>query len=78
MPAPTPEQDLERQIVDTHRRFVKAMNGRLDGMGADTKERYFVLLSELTAKLEDPDKSLRDVMQELLPEAMTLVLQEIA
>lgn len=78
MPAPTPEQDLERQIVDTHRRFVKAMNGRLDGMGADTKERYFVLLSELTAKLEDPGKSLRDVMQELLPEAMTLVLQEIA
>src|SRR5206468_105682 len=39
------EKDLDRQIVATHRRFVKAMDARLGSMSADTKERYFAVLS---------------------------------
>src|SRR5215831_19418900 len=32
------EKDLDRQIIATHRRFVKAMDARLGSMSADTKE----------------------------------------
>jgi hypothetical protein len=74
MPSPA---DLDRQIRETHDRFVLAMNARLGAMGADTKERYFALLAKLTASLEETGKSLRDVMQELMPDAMSIVLQEM-
>ena len=47
------QKDLDRQIVATHRRFVKAMDGRLGDLSADTKERYFAVLSALVAKLEE-------------------------
>jgi len=69
--------DLDRQIAATHRRFVKAMDGRLDGMSAETKERYFAILSMLVGKLETAGKPLREIMQELMTEAMSLVLQEM-
>ena len=45
------EQDLERQIRMTHERFTTAMNARLPVMDAEQKERYFVVLSGLVARL---------------------------
>ena len=74
---PQPAADFDRLIRETHDRFVRAMNGRLDSMAADTKERYFALLSKLTSSLEQQGKSLREVMQELMPDAMSIVLQEM-
>lgn len=71
------EKDLDRQIVATHKRFVKAMDGRLPALGVDTKERYFAVLSALVAKLEDPEKSLKDIMQEMMLEAGSMILQEL-
>jgi hypothetical protein len=71
------QNDLDRQIVATHRRFVKAMDGRLPDMGADTKERYFAVLSVLVAKLEDAGKPLKEVMQEMVSEAGHMILQEM-
>jgi hypothetical protein len=71
------QNDLDRQIVATHRRFVKAMDGRLAGMGADTKERYFAVLSVLVAKLEEAKKPLKEVMQEMVSEAGHMILQEM-
>src|SRR5262249_17809424 len=44
------ERDLDRQIAAAHRRFVKAMDERLDTMRFDTKERYFGVLSALVGK----------------------------
>lgn len=76
MPQP-PAADVDRQIRETHERFVRAMNGRLGTMAADSKERYFALLSKLTASLEESGKSLREVMQDLMPDAMSIVLQEM-
>src|SRR4029077_3797522 len=35
------DKDLDRQIATTHRRFVKAMDGRAPAMSLETKERYF-------------------------------------
>jgi hypothetical protein len=45
-------KNLDRQILATHRRFVKAMAERLGSMRLDSKERYFAVLSVLVAKLE--------------------------
>ena len=71
------QNDLDRQIVATHRRFVKAMDGRLADMNPDTKERYFAVLSVLVAKLEETDKPLKEVMQEMVSEAGHMILQEM-
>jgi hypothetical protein len=53
------------------------MDGRLGAMSAETKERYFAVLSKLVAKLEESEKGLRDVMQEMMAEAAGLILQEM-
>jgi len=71
------QKDLDRQIIATHRRFVKAMDGRLDGMSFETKERYFAVLSSLVAKLEASEKPMREVMHEMMSEAATVILQEM-
>ncbi len=71
------EKDLDRQIVATHRRFVKAMDARLGSMSADTKERYFAVLSTLVAKLETAEKPMREIMQEMVAEAAGVILQEM-
>jgi hypothetical protein len=70
-------RDLDRQIATTHRRFVKAMDGRVPDMPVDSKERYFGVLSLLVAKLESTDKTLRQVMHEMLTEAAHVILQEM-
>lgn len=71
------EKDVDRQIVATHKRFVKAMDGRLPTLSLDTKERYFAVLSALVGKLEDTRKPLKDIMQEMMLEAGSMILQEL-
>lgn len=70
-----PEKDVDRLIVAAHKRFVKAMDGRLGSMSPEVKETYFSILSKLVAKLETEDKALREVAQEMMSEAMSEVLQ---
>ena len=77
MPPRALAKNLDRQILATHRRFVKAMAERLGTMRLDTKERYFAILSVLVAKLEVSDKSMREIMQEMMGEAATVILQEL-
>jgi hypothetical protein len=72
------QKDLDRQIIAIHRRFTKAMDGRLGSMSAETKERYFAVLSTLVSKLETIEKPMRDIMQEMMSEAASLILQEMA
>ena len=71
------QKDLDRQIAATHRRFVKAMDGRVGDMSAGTKERYFAVLSTLVEKLETSEKPMRDILQEMMAEAASVILQEI-
>jgi hypothetical protein len=71
------ERDLEDQLRMTHDRFVAAMNARLPAMPLEQKERYFAVLSALVAKLESADKPLREVLQEMMAEAASYVLQEM-
>ena len=71
-------KDLDRQILDTHERFSAAMKKRLPKMDLEQKERYFALLSILVRKIEQPDKTLKQVLQELVAEALPLVMQELS
>jgi hypothetical protein len=68
---------LDADIRVTHERFVSAMGERLGEMGLETKERYFAVLSALVGKLETPEKPLRDVLQEMVAEAASLIFAEL-
>lgn len=72
------EQDLNKQILATQQRFQKIMKARLSRMSLESKERYFAVLSLLVAKLEDPDKALREVLQEVVIEAAPYIAQELS
>ena len=71
-------QDLDKQIVATQKRFQKAMKARLAHMRLESKERYFAVLSSLVMKLEEPDKPLRDVLQEVVIESAPYIAQELS
>jgi hypothetical protein len=71
------ERDLEQQIGMTHERLVAAMERRVPAMPAEQKERYFAVLSALVARLEDDEKSLRQVLQETVAEAGPYLLREL-
>ncbi len=70
-------QALDSDIGMTHERFVAAMAARLPTMTLPMKERYFVVMSTLVGKLEDPEKPLRAILQEMMIEAGTLIMQEL-
>jgi hypothetical protein len=53
------------------------MDSRLDAMSVESKERYFAVLSALVAKLETNGKPMREIMQEMMTEAASVILQEL-
>jgi hypothetical protein len=71
------EHDLERQIRMTHERFIVAMNARVPTMSVDQREAYFGMLSSFVARLEDPARTLRQVLQETVAEAGPLLFREL-
>ncbi len=71
------EQDLESQIGMTHERFTLAMNERLPAMTLEQKERYFAVLSSLVLRLEDPAKTLKIILQEMMAEAAPYLFREM-
>jgi hypothetical protein len=68
---------LDKDIALAHKRFVKAMENRLPTIALESKERYFAVLSILTAKLEEPGKTLRDILNELMVEAAGHLMAEL-
>ena len=70
------DKNFDRQIGTTHRRLVKAMDGPVGAMSLETKERYFAVLSMLVGKLEEPEKSLREIAQEMIAEAASVIFLE--
>jgi len=71
------EQDLVSQISMTHERFTVAMSDRLQTMSLEQKERYFSVLSSLVIRLEDPGKTLKIVLQEMMAEAAPYLFREM-
>lgn len=70
-------EHLDHEIHTTHQRLVRAMEARLPAIPADSKERYFGILSLLVAKLEMGSKPLREILQEMMTEAAAVILQEM-
>jgi hypothetical protein len=68
---------LDSDITAIHERFATAMENRLPGMNLETKERYFAVLSSLVNKLEIQEKNLREILQEMMSEAASIIMQEI-
>ena len=70
---------LDGDISMTHQRFMDAMETRLPTMPVDMKERYFSVLSAVVGRLENAEKSLQDILRELMsdPAMMAIVLQEL-
>jgi len=77
MPDDLLSKGLDSDISTVHQRFALAMEKRLPGMGLDTKERYFAVLSALVSKLESEEKNLREILQEMMSEAAAIILQEL-
>lgn len=71
-------QALESDIAFAHERFVAAMRERVKRMTPAQRERYFAVLSLLVAKLEDPDRELRSVIAEMMAEAGSYLMAELA
>jgi hypothetical protein len=70
-------KDMEKQIAITHKRFVKAMEARFPAMSLDSKERYFAVLSLLVTKLEETERPLREVLQDVVIESAPYIAQEL-
>ena len=68
---------LEADIRMTQERFCVAMEARLPDIEPDSLERYFAVLSKLVLKLEDPDRSLGQIMNEMMTEAASIIMQEM-
>lgn len=68
---------LDSDIRMTHERFIAAMESRLPAMSLELKETYFAVLANLVGKLEDSDKSLRSILQEMMVESTALIMQQI-
>ena len=70
----TDRTDIE--IVETHRRFVAAMeNIRLEQMPPEMKQRYLTVMKSLTEKLELPSKPLPEILGEVMSEAGPIIFQ---
>ena len=68
------KEQLLRQIAETHDRYCEVMEARLAEESVDDVELYFGVVAKLVAKLEDRDKHLRGVAQEMLAESAALIM----
>jgi len=72
------KQHICEQLSETHGRFSELMESRMARAELAEVERYFALLSNLVVKLEDADLTLRDIMAEMVAEALPIVMAELA
>lgn len=69
---------LDGDIAMVHERFVHAMEARLPTLELASKERYFAVLATLVAKLEIPEKTLREVLTEMMGEVGRHLMEELS
>ena len=69
---------LDGDIAMAHGRFVRAMEARLPTLELASKERYFAVLTSLVAKLELPEKTMREVLSEMMAEAGRHLMEELS
>jgi len=69
---------LDADIAMVHERFVQAMEARLPTLELSSKERYFAVLTILVTKLEAQEKSMREVLSEMMAEAGRHLMEELS
>jgi hypothetical protein len=69
---------LDGDIAMVHERFVRAMEARLPSLELASKERYFAVLTTLVVKLETPEKTMREVLSEMMVEAGRHLMEELS
>jgi hypothetical protein len=69
---------LDGDIAMVHERFVAAMEARLPTLELASKERYFAVLTILVTKLETQEKTMRDVLSEMMAEAGRHLMEELS
>jgi len=69
---------LDSDIAMAHERFVRAMEARLPTLELVSKERYFAVLTILVGKLEMQEKSMREVLSEMMAEAGRHLMEELS
>jgi hypothetical protein len=77
-PSDSLSRALDGDIAITHQRFVLAMEARLPGLELASKERYFAVLTILVGKLESGEKSMREVLVEVMAEAGRHLMEEMS
>ena len=71
-------QALDKDIAFAHQRFVAAMEARLPTLEMPSKERYFAMLTLLVGKLEAQEKTMREVLVEMMAEASRHLMEELS
>ena len=69
---------LDCDIVMVHERFVQAMEARLPTLELASKERYFAVLTILVGKLESDEKTMREILVEMMAEAGRHLMEEMS
>ena len=71
-------QALDKDIAFAHQRFVAAMEARLPTLEMPSKERYVAILTLLVGKLEAQEKTMREVLVEMMAEAGRYLMEELS
>ena len=69
---------LDGDIAMVHERFVRAMESRLPTLELPSKERYFAVLTILVTKLETQEKTMREILAEMMAEAGRHIMEEMS
>ena len=69
---------LDGDLAMAHERFVAAMESRLPTLELASKERYFAVLTILVTKLEAHEKTMREVLSEMMAEAGRHLMEELS
>ncbi|MFT4571408.1 MAG: hypothetical protein ACI8TX_003999 [Hyphomicrobiaceae bacterium] len=70
--------DLLLQISETHDQFRVVMDDRLPEMDPEILELYLGTLGKLVDKLEERDKAMRQIAQEMFGEVAGLVMKNLS
>jgi len=70
------DHPIDKEIYELHRRFIMVMEDhRLGTISIETKEKYVLILRNLTEKLSLPSKPLGEIVGEMMAEAAPLLFQ---
>ena len=69
---------LLTQVAETQSRFCELMEHRLESVDVASIEKYLGLVGKMVDKLENQEKTLRQVAQEMVAESAAQVMAELA